>query len=233
MPPVIKNLLILNGLFFLAQFVAAETLAASSTLATVLNYLALYPPGGPEQGALVVSNQIGASPGFWVWQLVSYSFLHGDTWHLLFNMFALWMFGVQIENQWGSQRFGLFYFICVLGAALVHLLFVPEAQLLSTTQGPVQAAIPTVGASGGVFGVLLAFGMMYPNQVIQLLFPPIPIKAKWFVLGIGLLQLYSAITGTQGGIAYFAHLGGMVVGFFLIQYWRGKLPVKPDRPMRW
>ncbi len=223
MPPVIKNLLLLNGLFFLAQFVAANTLAASSTLATVLNYLALYPPGGPEQGALVVSNQIGSSPGFWPWQLISYSFLHGDTWHLLFNMFALWMFGVQIENQWGSQRFGVFYFVCVLGAALVHLLFVPEPRI----------AVPTVGASGGVFGVLLAFGMQYPNRVIYLIFPPIPIKAKWFVIGIGALQLYSAISGTQGGVAYFAHLGGMVIGFFLIQYWRGKLPVQPNRTMRW
>jgi Uncharacterized membrane protein (homolog of Drosophila rhomboid) len=233
MPPIIKNLLLLNGLFFLAQFVAAETLASSSTLATVLNHLALYPPGGPERGALVVTNQVGASPGFWPWQVISYSFLHGDTWHLLFNMFALWMFGVQIENQWGSQRFGSFYFICVLGAALVHLLFIPDGQVLNTVQGPVQAAIPTVGASGGVFGVLLAFGMQYPNRVIYLIFPPIPIKAKWFVLGIGLLQLYSAVTGTQGGVANFAHLGGMVVGFVLIQYWRGKLPVQPSRTMRW
>jgi membrane associated rhomboid family serine protease len=95
------------------------------------------------------------------------------------------------------------------------------------------AAVPTVGASGGVYGVLLAFGMMYPNRTIYLIIPPIPIRAKWFVLGIGAIQLYSAVAETQGGVANFAHLGGMVVGFLLIQYWRGKLPVQPKRAMRW
>jgi membrane associated rhomboid family serine protease len=232
MPPIIKNLLILNGLFFLAQFVAAETLASSSVLAAVLNHLALYPPGGPEQGALVVSSQIGASPGFWPWQLISYSFLHGSLGHLFFNMFALWMFGVQIENRWGSRRFGVFYFICVLGAALTHLLFVPDAQTVRTMGGLAQASVPTVGASGGVYGVLLAFGMMFPNQPIYLWFL-FPIRAKWLVLGFGALELYSAVTGTSAGVANFAHLGGMVIGLLLIQYWRGKLPVQPDRPMRW
>ncbi len=232
MPPVIKNLLVLNGLFFLAQVVAAETLADSSLLTHVLNTLALYPPGGPEQGALLVSNQIGATPGFWPWQLISYSFLHGDLGHLLFNMFALWMFGVQIENRWGPQRFGTFYFVCVVGAALIHLLFVPSAQVLSTAQGQVLASVPTVGASGGVYGILLAFGMMFPNQPIYLYFL-FPIRAKWLVIGFGVLQLYSAITGTDAGVANFAHLGGMVFGFLLIQYWRGKLPIQPDRPMRW
>lgn len=232
MPPVIKNLLILNGLFFLAQFVAANTLASSSLLAHVLNYLALYPPGGSGQGALIVGERLGSTPGFWPWQMVSYSFLHGSMGHLFFNMFALWMFGVQVENRWGSQRFGTFYFVCVLGAALTHLLFVPETQTISTTQGIVQASVPTVGASGGVYGILLAFGMMFPNQPIYLWFL-FPIRAKWLVLGFGVLELYSAVTGTSAGVANFAHLGGMVFGFFLIQYWRGKLPVRPNRPMRW
>jgi len=232
MPAVIKNLLILNGLFFLAQFVAGNTLSSSSLLATVLNYLALYPPGAPEQGALIVSSQLGSTPGFWPWQMISYSFLHGSFGHLFFNMFALWMFGVQVENRWGSQRFGVFYFACVLGAALTHLLFVPTGQMISTTQGVVAAAVPTVGASGGVYGILLAFGMMFPNQPIYLWFL-FPIRAKWLVIGFGALELYSAVTGTAAGVANFAHLGGMVFGFLLIQYWRGKLPVQPDRPMRW
>ena len=232
MPPVIKNLLILNGLFFFAQFVASSTLSSSSLLATVLNYLALYAPGAPEQGAVVVSNQLGAVPGFWPWQMVSYSFLHGSLGHLFFNMFALWMFGVQIENRWGSQRFGTFYFACVVGAALTHLLFVPAAQTLATSQGLATVAVPTVGASGGVYGILLAFGMMFPNQPIYLWFL-FPIKAKWLVIGFGALELYSAVTGTSAGVANFAHLGGMVFGFLLIQYWRGKLPVAPSRPMRW
>jgi membrane associated rhomboid family serine protease len=232
MPPVIKNLLVLNGLLFLAQYVAANTLTSTALLANVLNYLALYPPGAPEQGALIVSNQIGATPGFWLWQMITYSFLHGSFGHLFFNMFALWMFGVQIENRWGSQRFGIFYFSCVLGAALTHLLFVPTGQTISTTQGLVQAAVPTVGASGGVYGILLAFGMMFPNQPIYLWFL-FPIRAKWLVLGFGALELYSAVTGTSAGVANFAHLGGMVFGFLLIQFWRGKLPVQPSRPMRW
>jgi len=219
MPPVIKNLLILNLLFFLAQFVASETLPSTSPLASVLNYLALYPPGVDQGLTLLSEGRMAEMPGFWVWQLVSYSFLHGSFGHLFFNMFALWMFGVQVENRWGSQRFGVFYFTCVIGAALTHLLFV-------------SAPVPTVGASGGVYGVLLAFGMMFPNQPIYIWFL-FPIKAKWLVIGFGALELYSAVTGTAAGVANFAHLGGMVVGFFLIQYWRGKLPLTPDRPMRW
>jgi len=220
MPPVIKNLLILNGLFFLGQFVAQATLAESSLLAHVLNYLALYPPTGAEQGLTLFSRgRVAAIPGFWPWQIVSYSFLHGSFWHLFFNMFVLWMFGVQVENHWGSQRFGSFYFLCVIGAAVTHLLFV-------TTP------VPTIGASGGVYGVLLAFGMMFPNQPIYLYFL-FPIRAKWFVIGIGALELYSAVTGTAAGVANFAHLGGMVFGLLLIQYWRGKLPFKPNRQMRW
>ncbi len=217
MPPVIKNLLIINGLFYLAQFVAGETLAESSILAHVLNHLALYPPGISEYGYTLFAR--GEIPGFWPWQVVSYSFLHGGLGHLFFNMFALWMFGVQIENRWGSQRFGIFYFVCVVGAALTHMFFV-------------DSPVPTVGASGGVFGVLLAFGMMFPNQPIYIWFL-FPIKAKWLVIGWGLLELWSGVTGTATGVAHFAHLGGMFFGFFLIQYWRGKLPVKPQHAMRW
>ena len=228
MPPVIKNLLILNGLFFLAQFVVGQTLGASSPLGNVLNYLALYPVGGPEQGfAITGGGTPGEVPGFYPWQMVSYSFLHGSFGHLFFNMFALWMFGVQVENRWGSQRFGVFYFACVVGAALTHMVFAPLLM-----PGGLNVAVPTVGASGGVYGILLAFGMMFPNQPIYLWFM-VPIKAKWLVIGFGALELYSAVTGTSAGVANFAHLGGMVFGFLLIQYWRGKLPVAPDRPMRW
>lgn len=228
MPPVIKNLLVINGLFFIAQFVAIQTLAESSVLAEVLNYLALYPWGSPEQGfAITTGRALVEVPGFLPWQIVTYSFLHGSFGHLFFNMFALWMFGVQIENRWGSQRFGVFYFVCVIGAAFTHMLFTP--MLMS---GGGQVAVPTVGASGGVYGVLLAFGMMFPNRPIYIWFL-FPIKAKWLVMGFGALELYSAVTGTQGGVANFAHLGGMVIGFLLIQYWRGKLPVQPDRVMRW
>jgi membrane associated rhomboid family serine protease len=224
MPPVIKNLLILNGLFFLAQLAAT----GGTPLAEVLNYLALYTPFGPEQGYTITGQRALVDvPGFLPWQLVSYSFLHGSFGHLFFNMFALWMFGVQVENRWGSQRFGTFYFLCVIGAALTHMVFMP---LLAGNGAPV--AVPTVGASGGVYGILLAFGMMFPNQPIYI-WALFPVRAKWLVIGFGALELYSAVTGTSAGVANFAHLGGMVFGFVLIQYWRGKLPVRPDRPMRW
>ena len=206
-PPVIKNLLIINGLVFLAQFVNGDLL---------YRLFALWPLGTPYANV----------PDFWPWQLLSYGFLHGGFGHIFFNMFALWMFGVQIENSWGSRRFAVFYFVCVIGAGLVQLVV---ATLAAQSGSP----YPTVGASGGVFGILLAFGMMFPDRYIFLLIPPIPIKAKWFVIGYGVLELFSGITNTASGVAHFAHLGGMVFGFLLIQYWRGKLPVRPDRRMYW
>ena len=212
-PPVIKNLLILNGLFYMAKYVAIATNAV--VLGQFLNLMALYAPGAPEVGYTIFGNYTEI-PGFWPWQLVSYSFLHGDFGHLLFNMFALWMFGVQLENTWGSRRFGIYYFICVVGAALIQMLVMWGVP------------VPTLGASGGVYGILLAFGMMFPNQPIYLYFL-VPIKAKWLVIGYGLLELWAGVTGTQAGVAHFAHLGGMLFGFFLILYWRGRLPVKPRR----
>ncbi len=205
-PPVIKNLLILNGLLFLAQIVNGEFM---------YRFLALWPLGTPFANV----------PDFWPWQLVTYSFLHGGFGHIFFNMFALWMFGVQIENTWGTRRFAIFYFVCVIGAGLVQLVVATMAAANGTPY-------PTVGASGGVFGILLAFGMMFPNQPIYLYFL-VPIKAKWFVIGYGVLELWAGIAGTQSGVAHFAHLGGMAFGFLLIQYWRGKLPIRPDRRMHW
>lgn len=203
-PPVIKNLLILNGLVFLAQIVPA-------TNQLLVSWFALWPIGAPFSNV----------PSFWPWQLVTYGFLHGGFGHILFNMFALWMFGIQIENTWGSRRFGIYYFVCVIGAGLVQLV----VATLAAQGGDVY---PTLGASGGVFGILLAFGMMFPDQEIYLYFL-FPIKAKWFVIGYGALELYFAISGTQAGVANFAHLGGMVFGLVLILYWRGKLPIQPKR----
>ena len=189
-PPVVKNLLIINGLVFMGQMVMNGLL---------MGQFALWPLGN----------------GWLPWQLVTYAFLHGGFTHLFFNMFALWMFGAQIENTWGSRRFAFFYFACVIGAGLTQLLAAPGG--------------PTVGASGGVFGILAAFGMLFPNQRIMLIFPPIPIKAKFFVIGYGLIELYMVFSGGQPGVANLAHLGGLVVGVVLILYWRGRLPVKPQR----
>lgn len=201
-PPVIKNLLILNGLAFLAGM----TPVLGSAL---MQWFALWPLG---------ASRIAGFAGFMPWQLATYSFLHGGFTHLLFNMFALWLFGVQIENTWGSRRFAVFYFVCVVGAALIQL-------VVASSEGVIY---PTVGASGGIFGILLAFGMMFPNQPIYLYFL-FPIKAKWFVILYGLLELWAAASGSQPGVANFAHLGGMLFGFLLIQYWRGKLPLRPGR----
>ena len=224
-PPVIKNLLILNGLFFFAKFVALAT--QTGLLQIVLNAMALYPLGLPADasGQIVgytIFGSLAEIPGFWPWQLVTYGFLHGDFGHLFFNMLALWMFGAQIEAAWGSQRFAFYYFTCVVGAGLL--------QLIVTYGGP---PVPTVGASGGVFGILLAFGMMFPNQYIMLLFPPIPIKAKWLVIIYGLIELFAGFGGAASGVAHFAHVGGMLFGLLLILYWRGRLPVRPRRLMSW
>lgn len=213
-PPVLKNLLILNGLVFFAQMVPV-------TNELLMQWFALWPLGTPD----FVRTPYGLQrvSDFFPWQLITYGFLHGGFSHILFNMFALWMFGVQIENAWGSRRFAIFYFVCVIGAGLVQLVFA------SLTGG----VYPTVGASGGVYGILLAFGMMFPDQPIYLYFI-FPIKAKYLVIGFGLLSLLGGFGGSiMPEVAHFAHLGGMFFGFLLILYWQGKLPVKPEQRMYW
>jgi len=152
--------------------------------------------------------------GFLPWQVVSYAFLHGSLGHLFFNMLGLWMFGAELERVWGQRRFVHFYAASVLTAA--------ATQLLVTWM--IGAVYPTVGASGGLFGLLLAYGMMFPNRTIMPLFPPIPMKAKVFVALYGGLELIFGVTGTASGVAHFAHLGGMLGGFLMIRYWRGQSP---------
>ena len=144
------------------------------------------------------------------WQVLSYGFLHGSLTHLLFNMLGLYMFGSDIERVWGERRYLIFYLSCVISAAI--------AQLIVTSM--MGSAHPTVGASGGVFGLLLAFGMMFPRRTVVLLIPPIPMPAWLFVTLYGLIELYLGITRTASGVAHFAHLGGMVGGYLLIAYWR-------------
>ena len=204
LPPVTRALLIANVVLFGLQQLFNEAL---------LIHFALWPIGDRASAGV-------GTVGFELWQLVSYGFLHGSLTHLLFNMLALWMFGGTIERLFGSRPFAVYYLVSVIGAALAQL-----AVIAWFTGG----FYPTVGASGGVFGVLLAFGMMYPHNRIMLIFPPVPMPAWLFVTGYGLLELYLGITGTQAGVAHFAHLGGMAAGFVLIQYWRGRLPWKPRR----
>ncbi len=175
----------------------------------IINVLAFVALNTPRIGQFLF--EFGAlwpigSGRFDVWQLVSYMFLHAGFGHIFFNLFALWMFGQAIENFWGTNRFVTYYFLTGIGAALLHMLIGG-------------GGAPTLGASGAVYGILLAFGMMFPNRPIMLLFPPIPIKAKYFVAIFGAIELVSGLTRANSGVAHFAHLGGMLVGFILIKYW--------------
>ncbi len=266
LPIAVKNLLIINGLFFLAKIALASRIDLDAWLG--LHY-------------------IGA-PDFHIWQFVTYMFMHGNFSHLFFNMFALWMFGSAVENAWGTRRFLFYYFFTGIGAALVHYLVIfieihPVLTLLNqfldnpsfesyqylvehntserfhdmlqhnllvlqnnhSTSTLNEVVLITsqakslflnsfniVGASGAVFGLLLAFGMLFPNAQIYIYFL-IPMKAKWFVILYGALELFFGVTGTQDGIGHFAHLGGMLFGIILILIWRqqnkNRLFIRPRR----
>ncbi len=230
LPPVVKNLLLINiGMFLLlvlVQLIYKEDLNI---------YLGLYQP---------------QSDAFKPYQLVTHMFMHGGLAHIFFNMFALFMFGRVLEQVWGGKRFLIYYLVTGFGAALLHMLvgYLQAQNLLSElppgtlskiqTEGlealrtgknyvnPEMARLnavintPTVGASGAVFGLLLAFGMLFPNARLMLLFPPIPIRAKYFVIGYGALELYLGLTQQGSNVAHFAHLGGMLFGIALIYLWK-------------
>ena len=163
------------------------------------------------------------SPFFKIWQPVTYMFMHGDFSHLFFNMFALWMFGRGLEQELGTKRFLTYYLVCGIGAGLVQL-GVAQIDLMRLSEASIlyqsYLCTPTVGASGAVFGLLLAFGMLHPNATIMLLIPPIPMKAKWFVIIYGLLELLFGVSGKMDSVAHFAHLGGMFWGWLLLIWWR-------------
>ena len=220
-PPLIMNLLIANGMLFFLQ-----TFFREMTNGLLERYLALWPLG-IESWAQNQGFMAGADVAFYPWQLVTYGFLHGNLAHIFFNMLALWMFGREIELRWGSMRFGIYYFTCVVGAGICQL--VVGSVSLANGGNP----YPTIGASGGTYGILLAFGMLFPYRRVMLLFPPIPMEARYFVIIFGGLELFLGISGLRTGIAHFAHLGGMLFGGLLILYWRGMLPVKPRHRMYW
>ncbi len=198
LPPVVQNLLIANIVLWLVVWMAART-QSTGTLAVVLNSMMLFP---------------AESPLFRLWQPVTYMFMHGSWEHVLFNMFTLWMFGRFIEYDLGSRRFFIYYMVCGVGAALVQLL------VCQLTGAPLN--VPTVGASGAIYGLLLAFGMLHPNDIIMPLIPPIPMKAKWAVLVFCALELFLGISGSFfsiDNVAHFAHLGGALFGFVLLWWW--------------
>jgi membrane associated rhomboid family serine protease len=194
LPPVTQWLVIAN--------VAVYVLEASGMLSAAP--FALWPPGGFESQ-------------FEPWQLVTYSFLHANLAHIFFNMFALYMFGSEIERLFGSRFYALYYFASVISAALCHL-------LVTAWMGA--APVPMVGASGGIYGLLLAFGIYFPHRRVLLLFPPIPLPARVFVFGFAALELVLGITQTAAGVAHFAHLGGMLGGWLMIQYRRRGFPFR-------
>ncbi len=209
MPPVVKNLVILNSIMLLITFLTGDFMY--------------------EKFALFYFE----SPLFKPYQLVTHMFMHGNFVHLFFNMYSLVIFGIVLEQVWGSKKFFIYYMVTGLGAAALHslVLWLEVSSLEGAYQaGNMMAATgienlmrtPTVGASGAVYGVLLAYGMLFPNNVLQLLFPPVALKAKWFVLIFGAIELFLGISNTGSNIAHFAHLGGMLFGYFLIVYWKKK-----------
>ena len=229
-PPVTKNIILINVVMLLALYTAAGVFNVDLNAA-----LGLYFP---------------KSDNFKPYQIITHMFMHGGLGHLFFNMFALFMFGRVLESVWGPRRFFIYYFVSGLGAALTHetVIAIQYAKLVgSISPDQLQTVIergaglwqngrsftdpdmhqlnallniPTVGASGAVFGILLAFGVLFPNTQLMLLFPPIPIKAKWFVIAYGGLELYMAIAQPGSGIAHAAHVGGMLFGYILIRIWK-------------
>ena len=192
MPQITTALIVANVAMFLLQ----------SLLPGLVVPLALWPLG---------SGQVDPRVGFAPWQLLTYAFLHGGMLHLAFNMFALYMFGGAIERVFGSRRYLTYYLVCVVSAAITQL-------IVAALSGGIY---PTVGASGGVFGLLLAYGLYFPNNRVMLIFPPIPMPARVFVVVYAALELFLGVTGSQAGVAHFAHLGGMVGGYAMLRYWRG------------
>ena len=195
MPPITRALIIANVAVFLLQ---------SNGFALVESF-ALWPPASGDF----------ASPGFAPWQLVTYSFLHGSFSHILFNMFGLYMFGSEVERLFGSRFYLTYYIASVIAAGLTHL------AVTALIGGP---PIPVVGASGGIYGLLLAFGVYFPHRTVVLLIPPIPMKARTFVVVFAIVELVFGVTGTASGVAHFAHLGGMLGGWLMIVYRRRSGP---------
>lgn len=211
-PPVTRNLIILNIIVFIATLINREFMTAEFAL--------FYP----------------TSRYFHWWQILTHMFMHGGFWHILFNMYTLWLFGSVVENIIGSKKFLLFYFVCGLGAAGLHL-GVEFLQMQSFMEGAALGnsvalqniamikLTPTVGASGAIYGVLIGYAMLFPASKMTLLFPPVTLSAKWMVIVFAVIELLTGVTGTVAGVAHFAHLGGMLIGWLMIFYWRkrGKL----------
>lgn len=200
-PTVTKNLVAINILMFIATLVNENFMVA--------NFAMFYP----------------ASPFFKPWQILTHMFMHGGFWHIFFNMYSLLMFGSILERSLGTKKYLIFYFVTGLGAAALHTgvewmqarVFIANAAVDAYQQ---LLVTPTLGASGAIYGVLIGFAMLYPQARLTLIFPPIPMTAKWLVIIFAAIELFSGINGIQDGVAHFAHLGGMLFGWLLIRWWR-------------
>lgn len=205
-PTVTKNLVAINILMFIATLINENFM--------VTNFAMFYP----------------ASPFFKPWQILTHMFMHGGFWHIFFNMYSLLMFGSILERSLGPKKFLIFYFVTGLGAVALHTGVEWMQARVFIANGAVDAyqrllMTPTLGASGAIYGVLIGFAMLYPQARLILIFPHIPVKAKWLVIIFAAIELFSGINGIQDGVAHFAHLGGMLFGWLLIRWWRkhGKL----------
>ena len=207
MPPVVKNLIVINVLMYLITAITGNFMYE--------NFALFY----------------FKSPFFKPYQLVTHMFMHGGFTHILFNMYTLYIFGCVLERVWGSRKFLFYYFVTGIGAALLHMgvMYLQLQGYIADfnagdmfAQSGIQSILvtPTVGASGAIYGLLLAYGMLFPDNIMQLIFPPVALKAKWFVIIFGALELLLGLSGRGGDVAHFAHLGGMIFGFFLILYWK-------------
>ena len=206
-PPVVKNIIIINVIMLLFTMFTGDFM---------YKYFALY---------------YVESEWFSPYQIITHIFMHGGFWHLFFNMYTLYIFGTVLERIWGMKKFILFYFVTGLGAAAVHtgVEWIQASHWMSEAAAGSMEAMqqihmlkmtPTVGASGAIYGILMGYAMLYPDSIMTLVFPPISLKAKWFVLIFAAIELLTGVTGTGGGIAHFAHLGGLIFGFALIWYWK-------------
>jgi len=228
-PPIVKNLIIINALVWVAQLVLTKQFP-------FMEKLALYPIMPEALHDILVANRIyEPDQHFYPFQIATHMFAHSlSPTHILFNMFGLWMFGRILENVWGPKRFLLFYLLSGVGAAACHLIiqYFRCEQLLEVIQtNPMSpeiakligAASPAVGASGAVMGILAAFGYLFPNTELYIMFIPVPVKAKWAVIGLAAIDLFGGVANFSGdNVAHFAHLGGALTGFIIVLIWNKK-----------
>lgn len=194
--PIVKHLIIINVVMFVLTMIERAFMIENFSLFYV------------------------GSPFFKPYQLLSHMFMHGGFTHILFNMYSLYLFGTVLENVWGGKKFFIYYIASGIGAALFHML-IQYLRIRVGALDPVEAGlIPMVGASGAIYGLLLAYGVLFPNQILSLIFPPVSMKAKYFVLIFGLLEFALGMSNSLDGVAHFAHLGGMIVGFVILMVWK-------------